>query len=126
MNPLQEAVFIGGKQNGVRAIVDTMQRSIVVHYPPTIWDEPDTVYAPNTIKVDTYNLHLMLSGQFIAVHSSLTLNEALELLIKRYPKKRKPRDQYSQKEMTRQINKMIAQISKNVGLPSSFNYNYTP
>jgi hypothetical protein len=123
MNPLQEATFIGGDQNGARAIVDTTQSIVNVYYQPKVsTDMATSIYYPHNIKVNRYALHLMMSGQFIAVHESLTLRQALELIISRYPKKRKPRGHNQKLTFKKMKEQMDLVISMNAGLPASFNY----
>ena len=92
----KEILLIGGKSNGARILIDTQDGMpiCVMHQPGNVrayLEDPGEFFP---ILVGTINETYMTrripgSNVFIGVYSTLTLEKALELLVKRHPKKRK-------------------------------------
>ena len=86
-------LLIGGKCNGTRTTVESNAGSHIIFKERNLetYNSISSLSPEFEIKTEHYNIHNIGFDSYIGIHESLTTKQAIELLIKKYPKKKKVR-----------------------------------
>jgi hypothetical protein len=99
LNPPYKVLLVGGRDNGNRIEVDSLDPIKMIHQSKTSFNSTLAYGLKVSSPCETfvYIIHHIGYDNLIGVYEKITLREAMSLLLKRYPKKSKKKSPKSKK-----------------------------